>query len=127
VHKSPSPVVVGAAADVTADFYHKYPKDIAIMKDLGLPHFRMSIAWPRIYPQGKGEVNLNGLAFYDKVIDGLLAANVKPYVTLYHWDLPLVRLLTQDFYLPALPTQYPPRLTPLYLKNRWAKTGCTAF
>jgi beta-glucosidase/6-phospho-beta-glucosidase/beta-galactosidase len=63
------------------------------MKDLGMQNFRMSISWPRIFPQGKGEVNLNGLAYYNNVIDLLVAAKVKPYVTLYHWDYPAVRLL----------------------------------
>jgi beta-glucosidase/6-phospho-beta-glucosidase/beta-galactosidase len=60
------------------------------MKQLGTQHFRLSIAWTRIFPDGSGEVNLNGLAFYHKVLDALIEANIKPQVTLYHWDMPLV-------------------------------------
>ena len=64
--------------------------DIQLMKSLGVKRFRMSIAWPRIYPQGDGAVNQKGLDFYAGLINNLLAAGIEPHVTLYHWDLPQV-------------------------------------
>eukprot|EP00884_Botryococcus_braunii_P016734 jgi/Botrbrau1/3744/Bobra.0363s0023.1 len=78
----------GETGAVGDDMYHKYPVDIALMKQLGIKNLRLSLAWPRIYPQGSGTVNQAGLSFYNKLIDSLLAANIEPYVTLYHWDLP---------------------------------------
>ena len=59
-----------------------------MMQSLGIRNFRLSIAWPRIFPQGRGEPNPEGLAFYSGLIDALLAAGIEPHVTLYHWDLP---------------------------------------
>ncbi|MGB0767109.1 MAG: GH1 family beta-glucosidase [Phycisphaeraceae bacterium] len=64
-------------------------EDVALMKALGLGAYRLSIAWPRVIPEGAGEVNEPGLAFYDELVDELLAAGIEPYVTLFHWDLPL--------------------------------------
>jgi beta-glucosidase/6-phospho-beta-glucosidase/beta-galactosidase len=58
------------------------------MADMGVTAFRFSLAWPRILPNGTGEVNQKGLDFYSDVVDGLLAAGIEPWVTLYHWDLP---------------------------------------
>ena len=60
------------------------------MKQLGIKAFRMSIAWPRIQPQGTGPANQAGLDFYSAVIDALLAEGIEPWITLYHWDLPQV-------------------------------------
>ncbi|XP_067660669.1 lactase-like protein isoform X2 [Haliotis asinina] len=81
----------GASGDVACDSYNKYPEDIALMKDLGVSSYRMSLAWPRIIPDPiSGEVNEKGVAFYNRVIDALLDAGIEPSVTLYHWDLPLV-------------------------------------
>ncbi|MBX3063750.1 MAG: beta-glucosidase [Anaerolineae bacterium] len=77
----------GAVAD---DHYHRYPEDIALMKDLGVKAYRLSVAWPRIFPEGKGRVNELGIAFYDRLIDELLKNDITPYVTLYHWDLPQI-------------------------------------
>ena len=67
---------------------HGTPNDIGLMQDLGLHAYRFSISWPRILPTGRGQVNAAGLDFYDQLVDGLLAAGIQPYVTLYHWDLP---------------------------------------
>lgn len=67
----------------------RWREDVALMKDLGLKAYRLSIAWPRILPDGTGDVNEAGLAFYDGLIDKLLNAGIEPYVTLFHWDLPL--------------------------------------
>src|SRR5579872_5970105 len=74
--------------DIACDFYHRYPDDIRLMRGLGLDAFRFSIAWPRILPNGRGRINEKGLDFYDRLVDALLAANIRPFVTLYHWDLP---------------------------------------
>ena len=85
---TPGKVLNGDTGDVACDHYHRWPEDIALMQRLGLRNYRMSIAWPRIVPQGSGAVNSAGLDFYDRLIDGLLAAGIDPWVTLYHWDLP---------------------------------------
>ncbi len=74
--------------DVANDHYRLWKKDIRLMKQIGLQAYRFSIAWPRILPTGRGKVNQKGLDFYDKLVDGLLKAEIKPFVTLYHWDLP---------------------------------------
>ncbi|HEY7354983.1 MAG TPA: GH1 family beta-glucosidase [Ktedonobacterales bacterium] len=74
--------------DVACDHYHRWQHDIGLMKELGLKAYRFSIAWPRILPTGRGQINQAGLDFYDRLVDGLLAAGIAPYVTLYHWDLP---------------------------------------
>lgn len=73
---------------VACDFYHRYQQDIDLIKNLGIPHFRFSIAWPRILPEGTGEVNQEGLQFYHELIDYCLAQGIEPWLTLYHWDLP---------------------------------------
>nr|WP_308801458.1 GH1 family beta-glucosidase [Streptomyces polyasparticus] len=73
---------------VAADHYHRYPEDIALMKDLGLGAYRFSIAWPRIQPDGSGRIEQRGLDFYRRLADGLLEAGIEPWPTLYHWDLP---------------------------------------
>lgn len=85
---TPGKTLNGDTGDVTDDFYHRYPEDIKLMQSLGIRNFRLSIAWPRIFPQGRGEPNPEGLAFYSDLIDALLAAGIEPHVTLYHWDLP---------------------------------------
>jgi beta-glucosidase len=74
--------------DVSCDHYHRYPEDIGIMKEIGLKGYRLSVSWPRIIPSGSGAVNQKGLDFYDKLIDGLLAAGIEPWITLFHWDYP---------------------------------------
>ncbi len=78
----------GDTGDMATDSYHRYPEDIALMKDLGLKTCRFSIAWSRIYPDGTGKVNQKGLDHYRKFAEALHAAGVEPYCTLYHWDLP---------------------------------------
>ena len=76
--------------DVACDFYHTYEQDIQLIKDLNLDVFRFSISWPRILPNGIGEVNQKGLDFYHKVIDKCLEVGLQPWITCYHWDLPQV-------------------------------------
>ena len=74
--------------DVACDHYHRMPEDVALMKELGLQTYRFSISWPRVLPQGYGQVNPKGLDFYDRLVDELLAAGIAPNATLNHWDLP---------------------------------------
>ena len=74
--------------DVACDHYHRYPEDIALMQQLGANAYRFSVSWPRVLPQGRGTPNERGLAFYDRLIDAILAANIEPWLCLYHWDLP---------------------------------------
>lgn len=74
--------------DTACDFYHRYPEDIAVMKELNIQSLRYSIAWSRIFPEGKGEVNQKGLDFYRRLTETLLENGIKPCATLYHWDLP---------------------------------------
>lgn len=78
----------GHAGDVACDHYHRYREDVALMKQLGIRANRFSVSWPRVLPSGIGAVNEKGLAFYDRLVDELLAAGVRPFLALYHWDLP---------------------------------------
>jgi beta-glucosidase len=78
----------GDTGDVACDFYHRYADDIELMAQLGLNAARISIAWPRIMPTGKGPVNQKGIDFYRRVADEMLKRKIQPWVTLYHWDLP---------------------------------------
>ena len=74
--------------DVADDHYRLWKKDIGLMKKIGLQAYRFSISWPRVLPEGRGKVNKKGLDFYDRLVDGLLKANIIPFITLNHWDLP---------------------------------------
>ncbi|UBU11855.1 GH1 family beta-glucosidase [Nonomuraea gerenzanensis] len=78
----------GQTGDVACDHYHRWPEDVALMAGLGVNAYRFSIAWPRVLPQGGGQVNAAGLDFYDRLVDALLAAGIQPVPTLFHWDLP---------------------------------------
>lgn len=86
--KTPGKVYNGDNGDVACDSYHRYEEDIEIMKDLGINMYRFSVAWPRIFPNGVGEVNKEGIDYYHRLVDGLLEAGIEPLCTLYHWDLP---------------------------------------
>jgi beta-glucosidase len=74
--------------DVACDHYHRYREDVALMQEFGVQAYRFSVAWPRILPAGRGAINKAGLAFYDRLIDAVLAAGIEPWLCLYHWDLP---------------------------------------
>ena len=87
---TPGNVSNGDTGAVACDTYHRYTEDIRLMRGLGIGAFRLSVAWPRILPEGRGRVNQAGLDYYDRLVDELLANGVDPYVTLYHWDLPQV-------------------------------------
>ena len=84
----PGTIADGSSGAVACDHYHRYPEDVGLMKDLGIGGYRLSVAWPRIQPEGSGRANPAGLAFYDRLVDALLEAGVRPMVTLFHWDLP---------------------------------------
>ena len=73
---------------VAVDFYHRYKEDIALFKELGINSYRTSISWTRIFPNGEGDVNEEGLKFYEDFFDELLANGIEPVITLYHFDLP---------------------------------------
>ena len=85
---TPGRTANGETGDVAVDHYHRWADDVQLMRDLGLTAYRFSISWSRILPSGTGAVNAAGLAFYDRLVDALLAAGIQPMVTLYHWDLP---------------------------------------
>ena len=87
---TPGHVKDGSSGDVACDHYHRYPQDVALMKRLGLKAYGFSVAWPRVLPEGRGRVNQAGLDFYSRLVDELLANDIRPFVTLYHWDLPQV-------------------------------------
>ena len=83
----PGAVVNGDNGDVACDHYHRYASDVALMADLGVQTYRFSTSWARIRPDG-GPVNAKGLDFYSRLVDELLEHDIKPWLTLYHWDLP---------------------------------------
>ncbi|WP_269542087.1 GH1 family beta-glucosidase [Cerasicoccus fimbriatus] len=85
----PGKVKFGDTGNVSSDHYHRYPEDVAIMKEIGLQAYRFSLSWPRIMPEGKGAVNQAGLDFYSRLVDSLLETGITPWVTLFHWDYPL--------------------------------------
>ncbi len=85
---TPGRIVDGTTGDVACDHYHLYLQDISLMRRLGLKAYRFSVSWPRVLPLGRGRPNPRGLDFYDRLVDALCAANIEPFVTLYHWDLP---------------------------------------
>jgi beta-glucosidase len=84
----PGRIADGSDAHVACDHYHRWRDDIELLRWLGVTAYRFSIAWPRVLPGGRGAVNVAGLDFYDALVDALLAAEIQPFVTLYHWDLP---------------------------------------
>jgi beta-glucosidase len=86
----PGAIDNGDTGDVACDHYHRWPEDVALMRRLGVDAYRFSIAWPRVLPEGTGRVNEAGLDFYERLVDGLLESGIRPFATLYHWDLPQV-------------------------------------
>ncbi len=86
--QQPGAIERGQDASVACDHYHRLDEDLGIIRDLGVDSYRFSIAWPRIQPTGVGPINRAGLGFYERLVDGLLEAGIRPFPTLYHWDLP---------------------------------------
>jgi beta-glucosidase len=85
---TPGATAGGDTGDVACDHYHRWEQDLDLMAGLGIESYRFSIAWPRVQPDGRGRVEERGLAFYRRLVDGLLARGIEPVATLYHWDLP---------------------------------------
>lgn len=85
---TPGRIKTGETGDVACDHYHRWPEDIALMNEIGLGAYRFSVAWSRVLPDGRGRINPKGLDFYERLVDALLEAKIRPFVTLYHWDLP---------------------------------------
>ncbi|HOI55557.1 MAG TPA: family 1 glycosylhydrolase, partial [Phycisphaerae bacterium] len=86
--KRPGAIWENQSGEVACDHYHHWKEDVALMRKIGLKAYRFSIAWPRVVPDGVGAVNPQGLAFYDRLVDELLAAGIEPWPTLFHWDMP---------------------------------------
>lgn len=86
--KIPGEIANNATADVTVDEYHRYKEDVNIMKKMGFDAYRFSISWSRIFPNGTGEVNWKGVAYYNRLINYMLKKGITPYANLYHYDLP---------------------------------------
>src|SRR5215467_8257155 len=85
---TPGKIKNNDTGDVANDHYHRHEEDVALMKSIGVTAYRFSVAWPRIFPDGTGRPNPKGVGFYSCLVDELLAAEIEPFATLYHWDLP---------------------------------------
>ena len=85
---TPGKIKDGSTGDVANDHYHRYKDDVRLMRSIGANAYRFSIAWPRIFPNGTGQPNPKGLDFYNRLVDEMVASNIEPFGTLYHWDLP---------------------------------------
>ena len=85
---TPGNVRLDDTGDVACDHYRRYASDVALMAELGLRSYRFSISWSRVFPAGRGTLNRSGLDFYERLVDALLAHDIQPMVTLFHWDLP---------------------------------------
>jgi beta-glucosidase len=103
----PGRIANGDTGDVACDHYHRFRDDVKLMADLGIPAYRFSISWPRLMPTGRvderGAIHPDGIRFYNELIDCLLEHGIEPWVTLYHWDLPLALQTERDGWLnPAI-------------------------
>jgi beta-glucosidase len=87
--REPGRILDGSDGQVACDHVHRYAEDVALMSSLGANAYRFSVSWPRVQPGGSGPVAREGIAFYDRLVDEVLAQGLEPWVTLYHWDLPL--------------------------------------
>ncbi len=85
---TPGKVQEGHSGKTACDHYHRHREDVRLMKDLGLHAYRFSLSWTRLFPSGRGKLHLKGLAFYDRLVDEMLAAGIRPFCTLFHWDYP---------------------------------------
>jgi beta-glucosidase len=99
--RKPGTIWEGNTGEIACDQYHRYKEDVAIMKAVGLKSYRLSLNWARILPEGIGKPNPQGLAFYDALIDELLANGITPWVTLFHWDYPYALHLRGGWLNPA--------------------------
>lgn len=85
----PGAVFGGHSGDVACDHYHRYPEDTQLMGELGISAYRLSLSWPRLFPEGTGAKSQMGFDFYDRLVDSLLKQGITPWMTLFHWDYPL--------------------------------------
>ena len=85
----PGKTYEGHNGDIACDSYHRFEEDLDLMQSMGIRHYRFSISWPRVIPEGTGQVNEAGLAYYDQLVEGCLKRGIEPWITLFHWDLPL--------------------------------------
>ncbi|HEY9683345.1 MAG TPA: GH1 family beta-glucosidase [Oculatellaceae cyanobacterium] len=85
---TPGKIHKDEVGDVACDHYNRYVEDVALMQHLNCKAYRFSISWPRIFPNGHGQINPKGLEFYDRLVDEMMQRGIEPYITLYHWDLP---------------------------------------
>jgi len=97
--KIPGKIANGHTGDMATNHYHLFQEDVNLLKQIGVNAYRFSISWPRLVPNGKDIINPKGLDFYSKLIDSLLEANIQPWATLYHWDLPLALQMEHDGWL----------------------------
>ncbi len=81
-------ILDSSTGDVAVDHYHRYEEDVALMKELGADAYRLSVSWPRLFPEGTGRMNSRGLDFYERLVDELLRNDIEPFITLFHWDFP---------------------------------------
>jgi beta-glucosidase len=88
--QQPGKIANGDSGEIACDHYHRYKDDVALMAEIGLQAYRFSISWPRVLPDGTGNVNDKGLDFYSRLVDELLDKNITPWITLFHWDFPYV-------------------------------------
>ncbi len=95
----PGKVYQNHNGNVACDHFHRWREDVRLMKAMGVHAYRFSISWSRILPSGTGEVNKEGIKFYSELIDELLVNDIRPWVTLYHWDLPLTLQMEKDGWL----------------------------
>lgn len=86
---TPGKVFDGHTGDVSCDHYHLMEEDLDLMTRLGIKNYRFSVSWPRLLPEGTGKVNQTGVDFYNRLLDGLIARGIRPFMTLFHWDYPL--------------------------------------
>lgn len=96
----------GNTGRIACDHYHRCEEDVALMAKIGLKAYRFSVSWPRIFPEGTGAVNSKGLDFYDRLVDELLKAQIKPWITLFHWDFPYALFLRGGWLNPASPAWF---------------------
>lgn len=87
--RAPGNTFQNQTGDVACEHYHRFVEDVGLMKKMGLRAYRFSVSWPRVVGACGGAANQTGLDFYSRLVDALLAAGITPYVTLFHWDLPL--------------------------------------
>lgn len=85
---TPGKIFGGQTGDTAADAYRRFEEDLDLLQTLRIPNYRFSVSWPRIFPNGTGTINTEGLRYYDRLVDGCLDRGIEPWITLYHWDLP---------------------------------------